>query len=215
MNKMEFLKKYKFITILRRLDPKYSTQVIKALYDGGIRIFEVTFNPSDANTCDTTKKIIKEIKDLYGDDVMVGAGTVICMEYAKAAKEADAEFLVSPCTDKAIIDFARENNMISMPGAYTPNEILNAYNLGADIVKISPVAPDEIGYLKNVLGPLSHIPFIPTGGVNIDTIKPFLDLGAIAVGAGVSVFTAEMVEKQEFALITERARQHVEQALNS
>lgn len=215
MDKLDFIKKNKFIAILRRLNPKYSTQVIKALYDGGIRIFEVTFNPSDDGTCDTTRKIIKEIKDLYGNEVMVGAGTVICMEYAKAANEADAEFLVSPCTDKAIIDFARENNMISMPGAYTPNEILNAYNLGADIVKIFPVAPDEIGYLKNVLGPLSHIPFIPTGGVNPDTIKPFLDLGAVAVGAGASIFTSEMVENQEFEKITERARLHIEQAMNS
>ena len=103
MNKMDFFKKHKFIAILRRLNPKYSTQVIKALYDGGIRIFEVTFNPSDDNTCNTTKKIIREIKDLYGNEVMVGAGTVICMEYAKAAGEVDAEFLVSPCTDKSII----------------------------------------------------------------------------------------------------------------
>lgn len=144
---------------------------------------------------------------------MVGAGTVLTMEYAMSAKDAGAEFLVSPCTNKDIIDYARINNMISIPGAYTPNEILNAYNIGADIVKIFPVAPDEIGYLKNILAPLSHIPFIPTGGVNLNTITPFLDMGAVAVGAGASIFTPEMVENQEFNKITESARLHVEQAM--
>lgn len=215
MNGMEFLKKHKFIAILRRLNPKYAVSVVKALYEGGVRIFEVTFDPSAADTCVVTQKIITEIKDLYGTEVMVGAGTVLYMDYARAAQKAGVEFLVSPCTDKDIIDFAKAHHILAMPGAYTPNEILNAYHLGADLVKIFPVAADEIGYLKNVLGPLSHIPFVPTGGVNPDTIKQFLDLGAAAIGAGASVFTAEMVENREFGRITERARQHVEQAMGS
>lgn len=211
MNVIESLKKYKFISILRNVSPEYSADVIKALYDGGVRIFEVTFNPSKDNTIEDTQKIIKDIYSLYGNTVVAGAGTVITMEFAEAAYDAGAKFLVSPCTSKSIIDFAKEHNIISIPGAYTPNEILNAYNMGADIVKIFPVAPDEIGYLKNVLAPLSHIPFIPTGGVNVNTIKPFLDLGAVAVAAGASVFTKEMAESGDFETITKRAREHVEQ----
>ena len=95
-----------------------------------------------------------------------------------------------------------------MPGAYTPTEIMNAYNMGADIVKIFPIAPDQIGYLKNVLSPLSHIPFVPTGGVNPDTIKPFMEMGAVAVGAGLSVYTNEMLEKGEYDKITKNAKLH-------
>ena len=204
----DFIKKHKFISIIRRLEPKYTKPLAEALYNGGIRIFEVTFNPSDSATCNITSEIIKEIKKLYGDEVMVGAGTVVCMDYAKTAYEAGAEFIVSPCTDKKIIDFSKQNNILVMPGAYTPTEIMNAYNMGADIVKIFPIAPDQIGYLKNVLSPLSHIPFVPTGGVNPDTIKPFMEMGAVAVGAGLSVYTNEMLEKGEYDKITKNAKLH-------
>lgn len=209
MSKMDFLKEHKFIGILRRVNPTYVMQVVKAMFDGGVRIFEVTFDPCNKDTCAITGSIISQIKNSYGDEVMVGAGTVLYMDYAKSAYNAGAEFVVSPCTDKKIINYARKKGMLSMPGAYTPNEILSAYNIGADIVKIFPVAPDEAGYIKNVMAPLSHIPFMPTGGINSDTVKEFLETGAVAVGAGASIVTAELVENQDFEKITENAMLHI------
>ncbi len=207
---IDFIKKNKFIAILRHIPSEKAGDVVKAMYEGGVRIFEVTFNPSSSTTIYDTTRIIKIIIDMYGNDIMVGAGTVINEEYAKAAYEAGAKFIVSPCTKEAVIKFTKEKGMISIPGAYTPTEIANAYELGADIVKIFPVGPTEAGYIKNVMSPLSHIPFIATGGINPDTIEEFLGTGAVAVAAGVSIVTKEIAENEKFDVIKENAKKHIE-----
>ncbi len=207
---IDFIKKHKFIAILRHIPSEKAAEAVKAMYDGGVRIFEVTFNPSSEETITETGNIIKTISEMYGRDVMVGAGTVINDEYAKAAFEAGAKFIVSPCTKESVIRYAKEVGMISIPGAYTPTEIVNAYDLGADIVKVFPVAPCEVGYIKNVMSPLSHIPFIPTGGINPDTIEAFLETGAVAVAAGASIVTKELAENGCFDVIKENAKKHIQ-----
>ena len=100
--------------------------------------------------------------------------------------------------------------MLSIPGAYTPTEIVQAWKLGADVIKIFPILPDGEGYLKNVISPLSHIPFMVTGGINPDTIEKFLATGPVAVAAGASIVTRELVEKGDFDTIRENARRHTE-----
>ena len=212
MNTLEMIRKNRFIAILRHIPVELAPKVAHAMYEGGIRIFEVTFNPSCESTIADTQAIIRSIyKELEGkESISVGAGTVLYEAYAKAAHEAGAQFIVSPCTKPAIIQFAKAHGMLSIPGAYTPTEIQNAYEFGADIVKIFPVAPNEVGYLKNVMSPLSHIPFIPTGGINPQTVESFMDAGALAVAAGATIATKAMAEAGEFAQITEKARLHIE-----
>ena len=100
--------------------------------------------------------------------------------------------------------------MLSMPGAYTPTEIMNAYRLGADIVKIFPILPDGEAYLKTIVSPLPHVPFVVTGGVNPDTIEKFMKIGPVALAAGVTMITKEMCEKGEFDKVADLTRQHVE-----
>ena len=212
MNAMELIKTHRFIAILRHIPLHTVEGVTKALYEGGVRIIEVTFNPSSPTTIDDTKQIIQTVKKLYGNEISVGAGTVINLEFARAAWEAGAEFIVSPCTKEAVVSFTKEHGMLSIPGAYTPTEIVNAYDMGADIVKVFPVAPNEVGYLKNVMSPLSHIPFIPTGGINPDTVEAFLSTGAIAVAAGATVVTRELAEKGDWATVTANAKKHTELA---
>jgi len=212
MTSVEFIRKHRFIAILRHIPLHTAEEVARALYEGGVRIIEITFNPSLATTVEDTKEMIRRIKALYGDRLSVGAGTVINEEFARAAWEAGAEFIVSPCTKESVITFAKEHGMLSIPGAYTPTEIVNAYDMGADIVKVFPVAPGEVGYLKNVMSPLSHIPFIPTGGINPDTVEAFLATGAVAVAAGATVVTRELAEQGEWKTVTENARRHVELA---
>ena len=210
MNAFEFIKEHKFIAIFRHIPKEYVEKAARAVYDGGVRIFEITFNPSSKTTVEDTKEIIKTIKDMYGDDVYVGAGTVINVEFARAAHEAGATFIVSPCTKADVVKFTKENGMLSIPGAFTPTEIVNAYDMGADIVKVFPVAADNVGYLKNVMSPLSHIPFIPTGGINPDTVEAFMQTGAVAVAAGATIVTEALVRNGAFEQITENARRHVE-----
>lgn len=212
MTSMELIQKHRFIAILRHIPLHTIEGVTRALYEGGIRIIEVTFNPSNPNTIEETKAIIQKIKAQYGNEISVGAGTVINVEFARAAHEAGAEFIVSPCTKESVISFTKKNGMLSIPGAYTPTEILNAYDMGADIVKVFPVAPGEVGYLKNVMSPLSHIPFIPTGGINPDTVEAFLATGAVAVAAGATIVTKDLAERGDWETIQANAKRHTELA---
>ena len=207
---MELIQKHRFIAILRHIPLHTIDDVTRALYEGGIRIIEVTFNPSNPDTVKETKEIIRKIKAQYGNKISVGAGTVINVEFARAAWEAGAEFIVSPCTKESVISFTKKNGMLSIPGAYTPTEIMNAYDMGADIVKIFPVAPNEVGYLKNVMSPLSHIPFIPTGGINPDTVEAFLSTGALAVAAGATIVTKDLAECGDWETIKANAKRHVD-----
>lgn len=208
--RIDRLKKDGFIAILRHIPSESARDVAKALYNGGVRFIEVTFNPSSDKTIYDTQKSINTINELYGDDICVGAGTVLTMEYAKRAREAGAKFLVSPCTNLNIVSYASENNIISIPGAYTPCEIMSAFENGADVVKIFPILPNAIDYLKVITAPLSHIPFIVTGGINPNNVEEFMKCGAIAVAAGATVVTNEMIQKGDFAQITENAMLHVE-----
>lgn len=210
MTTFEFIKKHKFIAILRHIELKYIEAAAKALYDGGVRVFEVTFNPAVETTAEETKSIISKIYSMFGDEVCIGAGTVLTVPYAEAAFEAGARFIVSPCTDESVMAYTKSKGMLSMPGAYTPTEIVRAYNLGADIVKIFPILPDGDAYLKTLVSPLPHIPFAVTGGINPDTAGKFIKAGAAAVAAGASLVTADLCENGEFEKITELARRHIE-----
>ncbi len=214
MTALEWLKKEKFVAILRHIPKAYIEESAKALYAGGIRMFEVTFDPSGNIPAEDTADMIRAIKALYGDAVSVGAGTVIDLRFAELAKEAGAEFLVSPATDARVIAYAKENGMAAIPGAYTPTEILRAYELGADVVKIFPIGPTDLPYLRNVTGPLSHIPFITTGGVNPDTIEGFMAAGAVALAAGATIITKALVEAGDYEAVTASARAHMEKIQN-
>lgn len=207
---MELLKKHRFVGIFRHIRPEYALQAAKAMYEGGVRIFEITFDPSRAATIEETGSIIRQLRENFGTDVSVGAGTVLSVEFARAAWEAGAEFIVAPNTDVRVINFTKEKGMLSIPGAYTPTEIVSAYQLGADIVKIFPILPDGEAYLKNVISPLSHIPFMVTGGINPDTIEKFLATGATAVAAGATIVTRELVEKGDFDAIRLNALRHTQ-----
>lgn len=205
---MDFLKKYRFVGLFRHIPPQYALEAAKAMYEGGVRIFEITFDPTGNTTTEQTCGIMRQIRENFGGEVCVGAGTVLSVETAEAAWEAGAEFVVSPCTKEAVIRYAKEKGMLAIPGAYTPTEIMNAYELGADIVKIFPILPNDEAYLKNVISPLSHIPFMITGGINPDTIEKFLATGPVAVAAGATIVTKELVEKGDFEAIRKNALAH-------
>lgn len=207
---MEKLKREKFIALFRGLSLEQSKRAAQAVYEGGVRLIEVTFNPSDPATIDNTVAIMEAIRAEYGDEVGILAGTVVMPEYVVPAKQAGAEMIVAPNTDEEIIRLTHENGMLSAPGAFTPSEIVRAYRLGADVVKIYPIEPHNISYLKNILSPLSYIPFMPTGGVNPETAPEFIRMGAVAVGAGATVITPKALAENDWAAVTQNARLHLE-----
>ena len=146
----------KVVAIIRGLDSGYEG-LVQALYDGGIRAVEVTFNQKDPALWCKTTDAIRQIKDLMGDKMTVGAGTVTSVELAELAYEAGAQFIVSPDTDPDVIRRTKELGMVSMPGALTPSEIKQAHKAGADFVKVFPVGNLGSSYIKAVRGPLNHI----------------------------------------------------------
>ncbi|HBE01901.1 MAG: hypothetical protein A2096_17175 [Spirochaetes bacterium GWF1_41_5] len=206
MDVFALIKQERFIALIRHVSCTVMEDVVKALYAGGIRIVEVTFNPSDPQTMNHTSNAIKIA--IQGG-MITGAGTVLSVRDADAAYEAGACFIVSPNTNHNVVKRTKKLKMLSIPGAYTPNEIVNAYNLGADIVKIFPVLPHQIDYIKVITSSLSHIPFMITGGINPDTIAEFLNSSAIAVAAGASIIKPELVNNKNWNEISRLAEMHL------
>ncbi len=207
---IDVIKRERFMAILRNMPMDKFEKTVQALFEGGIRIFEVTYNPSKSDTIETVHKSFEIIKKNFGDEAYLCAGTVVKPEFVKAAHRAGAKCIVSPNTDKKIIKLTKKLGMVSIPGAYTPTEIMNAYNWGADIVKIFPILPDEIGFLRNIISPLSHIPFVTTGGIRLDNMAEFLNTGAVAVAAGVTLVPTDMLENNDFDGICDNAKKFVE-----
>ena len=211
---IELLKKEKFIGLLRNVPIEKTEEVAWAMYKGGVRIFEVTYNPSKKDTVKTVEKQFEILKSSL-NDIGICAGTVVFPELVTAAKKCGAKAIVSPNVNLDVIKLTKENKMLSIPGAYTPSEIAYAYDAGADIVKVFPVLPNDILYLKTVMSPLSHIPFITTGGVNPDTINSFLEAGALAVAAGASVVKPELLKENDYKGIEYEAKRHIDEIKNA
>ena len=176
---------HKIVAILRGIKADDVLKIAGALSDGGVKIIEVTLNSPNALL------VIEQLNSAYGNQLLVGAGTVLDVSDAKAAIAAGAKFLISPNVDIAVIKAAKDAGILSIPGAFTPTEIVTAHNNGADIVKVFP-APDA-AYIKNILAPLNHIKLMPTGGINLTNIKSFKDAGATAFGIGSSLVNNQSI----------------------
>ena len=185
---------HKIIAILRGADPSDVLKIASALYDGGVRVLEVTFNSPRA------MEIVHELAVKKGDQMLVGMGTVLDATTARNAIEKGARFIVSPAFDSETIKETKKHGAISIPGAFTPTEIVNAFNCGGDIIKVFP-ASGNVNYIREIRAPLSHIPLMPTGGINLENIGEFLNVGAVAFGIGTALvntkekMTEESLEK--------------------
>jgi len=190
---------YKIVAILRGCNPESIPGIVGALYDGGIRMVEITLNSPGAIAA------IEQVSALFGDRVLVGAGTVLSPEEAKTAVDAGARFILSPSLDIDIIRETRNLGAISIPGAFTATEILTAYRNGAHIVKVFPASVGA-SYFRDLRGPLPHIPLMPTGGVNLDNIRDFQKAGAVAYGIGSALVPSSQKAYPELLkLLTARA----------
>src|SRR3954454_18742931 len=168
------------VAVVRFADPGPLVEVVRALADGGVTVAEVTFTVTNA------LDVIREAKRQLGDRVLLGAGTVLDPETARAALLAGAEFVVAPTVNLDVIRLCRRYDKLVMPGAFTPTEVLAAWEAGADIVKVFP--SDFVGpeYLKVLYGPLPQVRLMPTGGVTLETAPAFVRAGAFALGVGSS-----------------------------
>ncbi len=179
MSALSQILQHKIVAILRGIELKDILSIVKALNNGGVKIVEVTLNSADALSA------IEELVHTIGNEMLIGAGTVLDNKSAKNAIAAGAKFLISPSLNVDVIKTAKDAGVISIPGAFTPTEILKAYSKGADLVKIFPALNPD--YIKNIRAPLNHIPLMPTGGINLDNIGEYYRTGAVAFGIGSSL----------------------------
>lgn len=199
----------KIIAIVRGLSKQEAVETAKALYEGGITLVEVTFNQKYPESFVDTAEAIKAIKEEMGDKMLVGAGTVTSPELVRLAAEAGALYIISPDTDIEVIKTTRELGLVSLPGAYTPSEAKQAYNAGADFVKLFPCVGNAPAYVKAVCAPFNHIRFLAVGGVNADNAAEFLKAGAVGVGVGGNLVNKEWIKNGEFDKITAEAKRYV------
>lgn len=192
------------VAIIRASSGEQLVEVARALYDGGIDVVEVTF------TVPGILEILAAVRKDLGEKVLLGAGTVLDPESARAAMLAGAEFIVSPTVNLDVIRLCRRYDKLVIPGALTPTEILTAWEAGADIVKVFPADVGGAKYLKSIRGPLPQVRLMPTGGVNLETLPEFLEAGACAVGLGSALVEQEALRNGKMARIRDRAGEYVD-----
>jgi 2-dehydro-3-deoxyphosphogluconate aldolase/(4S)-4-hydroxy-2-oxoglutarate aldolase len=187
------------VAVLRLDDPGLLSAVIDALAAGGVRVFEITM------TVPRAIEMIGRLTASLSSDLVVGAGTVIDADTAHAAIDAGARFVVSPVFRRALLDACRARGTAVIPGCCTPTEILDAWEAGADVVKVFPAASLGPGFIKDVRAPLPQVKLMPTGGVSIDNAGEWLRAGAVAVGIGSALVDAAAVRAGAFETLTARA----------
>lgn len=198
----------KIIAIVRGISSDKIINTVQALKDGGIACVEVTFNPKSEEISKDTLKSISMIKEHFGDSIAVGAGTVLTVKDVQRAAEAGAEYMISPNTCEAVIKETKRLDLISIPGAATPTEIINAYNMGADIVKLFPAAALGLEYIKALIGPIPHIPMTAVGGINAENANDFIKAGCIGVGVGGNLVNKKLIEAGNFEAIKKLAQEY-------
>jgi 2-dehydro-3-deoxyphosphogluconate aldolase/(4S)-4-hydroxy-2-oxoglutarate aldolase len=193
------------VPVVRASSGQQAIQAAEAVCAGGIPIVELTMTVPGAID------VIAQLAKSMGNDVLIGAGTVLDVETAGRCLDAGAQFLVSPGTDLPTIQLAKQKGVLIMAGALTPTEVITAWKAGSDFVKIFPCG--TVGgarYIKALKAPLPQVPMVPTGGVNLETAADFLRAGSSALGIGGELISAPALKSGNFSAIADLAKQYVE-----
>jgi 2-dehydro-3-deoxyphosphogluconate aldolase / (4S)-4-hydroxy-2-oxoglutarate aldolase len=203
-NTLSRIKELGLLAVLRGPSESLTIKMVEALVAGGVMGIEVTYSTPNAPA------VVKELHERYGDQIILGMGTLTKVEHAQQAVDAGASFLVSPHTDDDLAAAMTGTGLATMMGATTPSEVFHAHKLGSDVVKLFPGSLGGPAYMKAIRGPLPDIPMMPTGGVRIQNIADWYAAGAVAVGAGGSLCPKAFAEVGEFDKITDLARQYMD-----
>ena len=213
MDKTDVIKRIReigVIPVVRASSADEAIKVVEAITAGGLPLLEITMTVPGA------VQVIEKLSQRFGTEAVVGAGTVLDAATATACINAGAQFVVSPALNPETIARCRELNVAIMPGALTPTEVLQAWNAGADFVKIFPAgAMGGASYLKSLKAPLPQIELVPTGGVTLETAASFIEAGAAAIGVGADLVNIKAIRSGEAEKVTAAARAYIEAVKNA
>ncbi|MDN6161827.1 bifunctional 4-hydroxy-2-oxoglutarate aldolase/2-dehydro-3-deoxy-phosphogluconate aldolase [Tetragenococcus halophilus] len=203
----EYIEKNKIIAIVRGTYGKELINLVSALEKGGVKLVEVTFDQSDPECLMKTSEAITILVEKFAGKMKIGAGTVLNEEQVETAHRAGAEYIISPNTNQQVIKKTKELKLVSIPGALTPSEILEAHEMGADFVKIFPAGAHDLKYIKDIRGPINHIKILATAGVTPDNLEDYLNVGFS--GAGISGYLTDkkLITAGKFEMLTEHAKE--------
>lgn len=202
---IEAIEKEKIIVIVRGVAREKLIPFAEAMYLGGIRLIECTFDASGKTSDAETGENIRLLSEHFGEKMLVGAGTVLTEKQVEITKTSGGKFIISPDTNPAVIKKTVELGLVSLPGAFTPTEIVNASRSGADFVKVFPI--DRMGprYISDIKAPLSHIKLLAVGGIDKDNMVDYLNAGAYGVGVGSAIVNKKLIAEGKFEEITKLA----------
>lgn len=204
-NTIEQIEKNKVIVIVRGIEKEKLIPMCQAIYDGGLRLIECTYDANGKISDEEIAGNIKMLADHFEGKMLVGAGTVLTEKQVELTKKAGGKFIISPDTTPDIIKKTKEEKLVSIPGALTPSEITLANRSGADFVKIFPMDMMGVKYIKDLKAPLSHVKMLAVGGVTSDNMKDYLDAGASGIGIGSGVVNKKLISENNFEEIAKLA----------
>ncbi len=199
----------KLIVIVRGVEENKLIPLAEAMYHGGVRLLEVTFDQSGKISDKQTAKNIQMLKNHFADKMYIGAGTVTTASQVEYTEMAGGEFIISPDVNEDVIKKTRMLDMVSMPGALTPTEIQSAHRSGADFVKLFPISNMGADYVKAVKAPLSHIKLLAVGGINESNMQEYLKAGVCGFGVGSNIVDKALLEQENYDAVTRLAEKYV------
>lgn len=200
----------KLIAIVRNVESEKLVPLAEAIYDGGIRLLEITYSADGRVSDEDTAKNIKILADHFEGRMIIGAGTVITEKQVELTKNANGKFIISPDAYENVIKRTRELDMVSIPGAFTPTEIQAANRCGADFVKLFPITNMGTEYIKAIKAPLSHVRLLAVGGIDENNMSDYLKMGVCGFGIGSNIVKKEAVDAGNFAEITKLVKKYTE-----
>lgn len=199
----------KIIVIVRGIWGEKLIHLAEAMYEGGIRLLEITYSANGKVSDEETAENIKKLSAHFEGRMFIGAGTVLTEKQVELTAEAGGKFIISPNVNKAVIEKTVELGLVSMPGALTPTEICTAHDIGADFIKLFPVVSMGPDYVKAVKAPLSHIKILAVGGIDINNMTDYLKAGVCGFGLGSNIIDKTLVSNGDFEGITALAKKYV------
>lgn len=205
----ELIRNERLIVIVRGVKSEQLIPLAEAMYEGGVRLLEVTYSANGKVPDEETAKNIGDLVKHFGDRMQIGAGTVLTEKQVALTAAAGGKYIISPNANPAVIAATRKAGLVSIPAAYTPTEIEAAYECGADFVKLFPVTSLGPSYVKAVRGPLNHIPLLAVGGVDLSNLADYAKAGVSGFGIGGNIVDKKMLETGDYAAITDLAKRYV------